>query len=262
MRYVVLVLALLQGLFEWWPVSSSGVVLLVSVSFGFPVNVGYSISLALHLPSGLAVIVLYRSMFKRIFNNVARFKLGDFEKKYLTGLIVSLIIGYFLYFSFINISEIYGLTALLIVSTGLFITSFMLLISSRNRSNRSSVKSISLYDWFITGLLQGLAVLPGFSRSGLTMGYLSLRKYNPSLVVKTSLLLGAPALVFAGFYNLLKIINSIDPLMLIEAYVIVFITSILSAKLLIELAKRLKIYYFTLLLALLILLNVFLELIL
>ncbi len=255
-----LILALLQGLFEWWPISSSGVVLLTSIYFGFPVNVGYSISLALHLPSGLAILILYWGRFRDVVSNMARFKLGGFEKGYLSGLTASLIIGYLLYILFVNISIIYGLTALLIVSIGLFITSIALLTSSRRVRGKAS-RDISFYDWFITGILQGLAVLPGFSRSGLTMGYLSLRKYDPSLVVRTSLLLGAPALILAGSYNLLRIINVIDPLTLAIAYIIVFITSILSAKLLIELAKRIKIYYFTLLLALLILLNIILELI-
>ncbi len=254
MDQILILLAILQGLFEWWPISSSGVIVLVSLLFNISISESYVTGLSLHLASGLAVFTIYRREIYRIIDETFHLDLGRYSKGYILSVATSFLVGYPIYVSFLNLSSLYGSLALLLISIGLFITTLVLLRSRRGKG----LEEISLFDWIITGLLQGLAVLPGFSRSGLTIGYLCIRGYDPYKAVEASLLLAVPVLIMAGIYNLLN--TNIDLYGLVIAQTIVFIISILSAKILITVSRRLKIYYFTFLLALITLFGALIDL--
>jgi undecaprenyl-diphosphatase len=150
--YSSILLALLQGLFEWWPISSSGVVLVVSVALGFKISAGYTIALSLHLGSGLAVFTLFWSKFKELIIGLFKPKSWRAIKGYYAGLIASIIAGGPLYLSYIELSKVYGSIALLIVSIGLILTSILLM--ARRKGSKTEIR---LMDWIITGILQGIA---------------------------------------------------------------------------------------------------------
>ena len=247
-----MLLAILQGLFEWWPISSSGVLVLVSTLYGLNISTGYTSGLALHLASGLAVLTIYRGQVYSVLREVTSLKIRETTKHYLYALIVSFVVGGPLYITYIGISEYIGSFALILISIGLIVTSLFLL---RGRGGLS--EDISLYDWLITGLLQGIAVLPGFSRSGLTIGYLCIRGYKPEKAVEASLLLAIPALLVAGTYNLLKTSSDITTIAVAQA--IVYLISILSARVLIEFSRRTRFYIFTLTLAILTMISALIQ---
>ena len=252
---MLLLLAVLQGVFEWWPISSSGVVTLVSHILGFSVRQGYEIGLSLHLASGLAVLTLYRGKASRILSETFKMKPSNYTRNYVYALIASVVVGAPLYMLYLEVAEAIGSAALMVIGVGLLVTTIFLL-----KTRGGGRDDISLVDWVVVGVLQGLAVLPGFSRSGLTIGYLCIRGYKPSKAVEASLLLAIPVLVVAGLYNLVK--NTPDPLTILVTQVVVYIVSIFSAKLLIELSTKVKIYWFTLILALLTLIGAILQLVL
>jgi undecaprenyl-diphosphatase len=242
------VLAIFQGLAEWWPISSSGAVILASLAMGGGLAESYELGLGLHLASSLAALIVFRHRIWNIMVEIARMKVGRFTRDYTIATLVSLAIGFLFYKTYVQIAETYGLIALIILSLGLFATSFIL-FASRKESGR---QTISTLDWIVTGVLQGIAVLPGFSRSGFTMGYLCLRGYSPGSCVEASLLLGIPALLAASLYNLaFSGLTGYSISSMLYAQMLVFIISLISADALVKLAKRLKLYYFTLLVAIL-----------
>ncbi len=251
-----ILLAIVQGLFEWWPVSSSGVYILIAKLMGYGVKSSYITVLSLHLASGLAVTtLLYRKAY-RLTIDFLKLKWDPFLKGYVISILTSFIIGGLLYIAYLSISELYGSIALLILGLGLLVTTIILFLK-----HGEGVKSeISIRDWIIVGVLQGLAVLPGFSRSGLTMGYLCLMGYKPDLCVEASFLLAIPALLAAGIYNALKIPGSAVNNWIVM-FIIVYIIGILSAKALLELARSIRFYYFTLILGILAVLGALIQLV-
>ncbi len=249
-----ILLAIVQGLFEWWPVSSSGVYILIAKLMGYGVKSSYLNVLSLHLASGLAVTTLLYRRAYRLTVDFVKLRWDPFLKGYIISLITSFIVGVPLYYAYLSVTELYGSIALLIIGLGLLITTIILFLKHTSGGRRE----IALRDWIIVGILQGLAVLPGFSRSGLTMGYLCLMGYKADLCVEASFLLAIPVLLAAGIYNSLN--NMIAISNWIISLVIVYIVGILSAKTLLELARRIRFYYFTLILGILAVLGAILQL--
>lgn len=249
---LLLFLAFLQGLLEWWPISSSGVLLLISMFYGTSISTGYTSGLALHFASGLAVLTLYYRFVSHVFSELSSFRLSIETRNYLFSVFLSLFLGGIIYMLYLNISKHVGSYILVLIGIGLLVTTFFLL--GRQDGFR---EKIVFKDWVVIGVLQGLAVLPGFSRSGLIIGYLCIRRYKPSKAVETSLILAIPVLILAGLYNMFITQHDLSTILLTQT--IVYVTSILSAKTLLEFAKKTKTYIFTLVLAILVILSAILQ---
>jgi len=249
----LILLAILQGVFEWWPVSSTAVLILASKWMGISVSESYVYGLMLHLGSGLALFILYH---KRIFCVLRKFIYEWSFRKilfngYLWGFITSLIIAYPLYKLYLESTETSEIFGLFLIGFLFIITSIMLSISGGGVREEIDWKA-----WLITGFFQGLAVLPGLSRSGLTIGVLCLLGYKPEKAVEASFLLGLPALLLAGIYNFYSVLNSpfrnqvgIHTVLLLT--LVVVLVSYISARTLIYIASFKRKYIFTTILAVL-----------
>lgn len=248
-------LSAIQGLAEWWPISSSAVVTLTSLKLGYSIDKSLNYSLALHLGSGLAIILVFRRDLHVFFKSSSKDqKLFDREI-YLHSLLLSFLTAFPLNSFFRELGSMYGSIALAVIGFGLLITSFVLKKSTGFRT------FVSNKDMLITGLLQGISVLPGFSRKGLTTGYLIFRNYKPEIAVKASFLLGAPALIAAGAYGSYMLIekNYLSLSSLITLQLIVFILSVASAKSFLKFSEKVNIRFFTLTLSLFIFITAILE---
>lgn len=257
MEFINVLAAVLQGLLEWWPVSSSSVVMLFLTAIGYPISEGYSYALALHLGSGLAVILVFKKVFINLLKNLIKGINRDFTLNYIFALFVSFVTAYPLYLFFYNSSPLIGWAALLVVAFGLLITSML------PKRSYGLENNIGWRDWALTGFLQGVAVLPGFSRKGLTIGYLVLRKYRPDICVTTSFMLGAPALIVAGLYNSIKLLEArvIGFTELVLLQIIVFLSSSISAKTFLSFSQKTDFRWFTIVLSILTLLTVIIQLV-
>lgn len=181
-EYIILGIA--QGIFEWLPISSEGIIALMSnylVSELNPVDV----ALFLHLGTLLAVIIYFWKDWKKVI------LLKD--KKMLSFLIIatiaSLIVGYPVYRTVKNIAI--GTTLLFIVGTGLLITSYL---QKSEHKVRLDLTKLAL----ISGILQGLAVIPGLSRSGSTIFGLSFSELKPEDILKFSYMMSVPVILAAA----------------------------------------------------------------
>jgi len=249
-----ILLAVIQGLTEWWPISSSALIILISRALGYSIETGYIYALTLHLPSGLSILTLYFKDYVNLLKDLKSLKPGEDARNYLLALTISIIVGYPLFKTYIELSEEYGLLSMLVIGIGLITTSIIIY-----RLKPGLKHEVSMLDYSITGFLQGVAVLPGFSRSGLTTGYLCIRGYRSDVAVKISLMLGAPVLIGAGLYSLVMIRHGLNTLQYMLLMIIVYFISLLSARLLVELSRRLKPYLFTIILAILVIVNILLE---
>ena len=204
---IVILSAIMQGVFEWIPISSSGIVTALCTVLGVRFLESFNWSLALHLGSGIAALLL----FWRDFLNILNIRSGSSSnrdvpslKMYIILILISIVVGGGIYMIFTRSfhEEIPGRIALGIIGIFLIITGIVdYLYQTRGKIIVES-RSLSSVDWIVLGVLQGIAVIPGLSRSGLVLAYLSFRKVRPDTAFKISLIIGAPILILAGIGGL------------------------------------------------------------
>ncbi len=224
------ILGVIQGIFEWLPVSSEGVASLFSHFFIKDLN-AVDLALFLHLGTLMAAIIYFRRDWWAMIN----FR----EKKLMNFLIIttiiSLVIGYPLYH--LVRTAIWGQGILLITGLGLLLTAYL---HKKNIKWKVKEKYLSL----ILGILQGLAVIPGVSRSGITIFGLSLGKTEPKKILKISYLMSVPIVLASSFYLFLK-----QPLIIFKAWpalLVSFLIGFLCLHFLITWAKKINFVKFLL----------------
>jgi len=192
----ILILSAIQGVFEFLPVSSAAHLVLVSKYYAFS-NQNLLIDICLHLGSLLAIIVYFR-------NDLINFvKNRNFLIKIIIGTIPIIPIGYILYktglINYLRNLELIGWMSL-IFGIFLFISDKMEITKNINKdfSNKSAV---------VIGLFQVLALIPGVSRSGITITSGRLLGFNRFDSAKISFFLSIPTLLAAsilGIYDIYK----------------------------------------------------------
>ncbi len=237
------ILGAVQGIFEWIPVSSEGVVALISQFLNGAVSEWRPIDLALflHLGTLLAVLVYFRRDWKEVMTLK--------NKKLLRFLIIatvfSLVIGYPFYKLVRNVAV--GDTLLVIMGLGLLMTAYF-----QKKKKKLGISFDKLAA--LTGFFQGLAVIPGLSRSGATIFSLALGKSDPAEILKLSYMMSAPAVLASSSYLFLE--NPILAFQTWPALIFSFLVGFLSLHFLITLANKINFFKFALIFGLLCLLGV------
>ena len=173
----------LQGLLEWLPISSEGVITLVLNFSGYSFQEGMDISLFLHLGTLMATLCFF---YKEIISsiNLKNKKLLFFI--ILSGLITSLIgFPFYLILQGLSFNSRIGQ---ILIGLALLITGFLQL--KRRNIGEREVDDVKNKDGALTGLVQGFSVFPGISRSGITTLILSLRGFNIQSALRLSFLSG------------------------------------------------------------------------
>jgi len=213
---IAAVLALIQGLAEFLPISSSGHLALAQSIFGLT-EPEVAFDIVLHLATLLAVVIFYRQTIldllleAKTLPEIMRNGLPAIKLFYKTRsnfrflcLIVAAsvptgIIGLLLQDTFVKLS-----TSTLAIGIALLFTGCVLKISGRkNSDNGRDIEEMTLKDALIIGLLQGIAITPGISRSGMTISTALIRGLRRDLAARFSFILSIPAIVGALLIELL-----------------------------------------------------------
>ncbi len=224
-----LLLGVLQGIFEWLPISSEGIVALSSELLKLDLN-AIDIALFLHLGTLLAVLVYFRKDWKEIILLKNR-KLLYFL---IITTVVSLGVGFPLYHLISDVSLGAGL--LFLMGGGLFLTSYF---HNKKTKPELSINQTAL----VSGILQGLAVIPGLSRSGSTIFGLSFSNFSPKKILTLSYLMSAPIILASNSYLFIK-----NPILLSRgwpALIVSFIIGVLTLKALLYLVDKINFAKFT-----------------
>ncbi len=245
MLWQYIFLGIIQGIFEWIPISSEGMTVLFSrflVSDFNPVD----LALFLHLGTLLAAIVYFWKDWWKII----RLKDRELFSFLFVATVVSLAVSFPIYKIVKNV--VLGSGLLLLVGCGLLATAYL---------HRKSIVwgKAEKHSALITGFLQGLAVIPGLSRSGATIFGLSLAKTEPEEILKISYLMSVPVVFVSTFYLFLQ-----DRSLILDSWPAVvasFFAGILTLHLLLKWAKRMNFFKFALFFSLVCFLGFFLELI-
>ena len=228
-----IVLGIIQGIFEWIPISSQGVVAIVSRFLIKEIN-PLETALFLHLGTLLAVLIYFRKDWIKVFTfkNIALFRF------LIVSAAISGVVGFVLYGLIKNIAI--GGSLLVITGFGLLLTAFFHKAKKMSGINFNKLA-------IIAGILQGLAVIPGLSRSGATIFGLGLGKLNPAEILKISYMMSAPAVLGMAGFLFFK-----NPVLISEcwpALIFSFLAGFLSLNILLKVAGKINFFKFALIFA-------------
>ena len=190
----ILILSAIQGIFEFLPVSSAAHLVLVSKYYQFN-NQHLLIDICLHLGSLLAIIFYFR---KDLFNFI---KNKNFLIKIIIGTIPIIPVGYILYQTEI-INELRNLEVIGWMS---LIFGILLYLSDKSGISKKIDKDFNNKSAIIIGLFQVLSLVPGVSRSGITITSGRMLGFSRYESAKISFFLSIPTLAAAsilGTYNI------------------------------------------------------------
>jgi len=248
-----LILGIVQGLTEFLPISSSGHLLLIEHIFGITEG-NLFFNILLHIASLLAVVIIMR---KEIVNLLKR----PFSKKVgtlLLSCVITVVVVLFL-------SCVDKFTTISYLGFGFLISAILLLVTHimANKQKKLSLKSeIGYLDAAIIGVIQGIATLPGISRSGSTICTSLLLGNSRKSSANFSFLISIPIIIGAMVFELIKgdfnaTIN-ISAISCIIGFVASFVVALLSIKLMLKVIEKGKWLWFSIylfILSMIVLLN-------
>lgn len=216
-----ILMGLIQGLTEFLPVSSSGHLAIFKILFDVNTDTGILFDVLLHVGTLIAVCIVYYKdilhlivelismivdlvfnakalLFKLIRKTEPQYRrmINNSYRKFVLLIIVATIptgiIGYIGADLVEACSEF-----LLIPGICLLITAVLLFISDRIPDGDKKPRQITKTNAFVIGICQGLATMPGISRSGTTIAACVISGFDRKFAVKYSFILSIPAILGA-----------------------------------------------------------------
>ncbi|MBB6523727.1 undecaprenyl-diphosphate phosphatase [Pseudoteredinibacter isoporae] len=207
-----IILALLQGLTEFLPISSSGHLILPSAVLGWP-DQGLAFDVAVHVGSLLAIVWFFRK-------DVLSIALGSLESvqnrqwnpesQTLLFLVIATIPAGLAALTFNDLIESELRSPLVIASTTLCF-GLLLGVADKFGSREKSLLKMTLWAAFIIGCAQAIALIPGTSRSGITMTAALLLGFQRDAAARFSFLMSIPIIVLSGAYKGLELVSGATP---------------------------------------------------
>ena len=234
----VLILSIIQGITEFLPISSSSHLILTSNYLNFE-NQSLSIDISLHIGSFIAVI----TYFARDIISYSKNKL-----LFLKIIISSLPIMFFGYFLIK-----YGLTdqlrSIKIIGWTTIIFGILLYISDKFKVDKKLDKNFSFKSAIFIGILQVLSLIPGVSRSGITITASRILNFNRFDSAKISFLLSIPtlgAVTIFGINNLFQTEDINFSLLNLISIILSFIFSFITIKFFLQYIRKFSLNIFVL----------------
>ena len=227
-----LLIGVLQGFLEWLPLSSEGLTSLTLMALGLGGLEAVNLSIMLHLGTSIAAIIYFHRDLSRDFR-------GD--KRILRVLLIATpstgLTALPLYGVLRGVSSLGVLLQLLIgfslISTGLLM---------RGVKHGGGRETLTPWETAALGVVQGLAVIPGVSRSGITLTYLLFRGLEPSQAFSLAYMLGIPLGLIAPIgLTILGVDPSFNSQLLL-ALISSFAVALISIDLLLKAARSRRIW--------------------
>lgn len=238
--FKIVILALVQGITEFLPISSSGHLSILKTFLDINSD-GALIEVVLHAGTLISILLFYRKRLSKIFKRILN---KDEESlRFFSCVIIAIIpIGIIGFIFGDSIEYLFNNTKL--VCLFLIITGIFLIFSN---FWRSKISNFNTRKSFLIGLAQMFAILPGMSRSGLTIGMGNIIGIDAKKSAEFSFIIAIPVLtgvIVKYFLNLEWDSISISINYLFLGLIISFITGLLSLRWLISLLEKGKFWYF------------------
>ncbi len=239
--FEIIILGILQGLTEFLPISSSGH-LVVGQHFLNVTSAGILMEVILHIGTLFSILVYYRKDIAELLNGMIQ-NTND-AREYMFYIVIStipaVIVGLFFDHyveSLFNISTV----SILFIFTGL-------VLYSTKRFTLSKGATITVYVALFMGLTQMFAILPGISRSGMTISMALFLGIAHKDAAKFSFFMAIPILVGAGVLQIKDLhVLEIEKLnLLFVGFVSSFLSGLIAIDILIKLLSKNHFWKFSL----------------
>lgn len=253
-----IILGIFQGVTEFLPISSSGHLVLLQNFFGIKEGNLFFTEM-LHFGTLISILIVYFNdiiniiieFFKMIGEGIKNknFKIKNGYQKLALLIIIGSIPTAIIGFLFEDFFKTLYSSSLLPIGMAFIITGFLLWIANRKPYENKNVKNMSFLDSIIIGLFQGIAIIPGISRSGSTIVAGLLRGLDRSLATEFSFLLALPAIFGAGLFGIIDVVKTgsevVFTIPLLAGVLLSAIVGVFAIKFLISMLKKDKLHYFS-----------------
>ena len=231
----VLILSVIQGISEFLPVSSSAHLIIFSNIIDFS-NQSLIFDVGLHLGSLLAILFYFRKELLNITNDKKLFNL------LLIGSIPLILVGYIFY----STGIIDSFRNLKIIAWTTLIFGLLMYFADTFKIEKKFEKNLTIKNILIIGIMQILALIPGVSRSGITITAGRFLNFDRHDSTKISFYLSIPALMGASVLSLKDAVNENVEFnfFLIISIILSFIFSYLTIKYFLIYTKRFSLKFF------------------
>ncbi|MDB3907131.1 undecaprenyl-diphosphate phosphatase [Crocinitomicaceae bacterium] len=188
-----IVLGIIQGLTEFLPVSSSGHLELGKAVLGSVPEEGMLMTIVLHFATALSTIVIFRKDILQIFKGLFQFKNNE-ESRFSLYVVISMIPAAIIGILFEDQIDSFFSGNLGVVGAMLIVTGGLLFVADRARETKGKV---TITRAIIVGIAQAIAILPGISRSGATIGTSVLLGIDRQRAARFSFLMVVPLILGA-----------------------------------------------------------------
>ncbi len=205
----VVVLAIVQGLTEFLPISSSGHLVLVPVFFGWT-DQGLAFDVAVHFGSLLAVLLFFRNDIAGVLRGglqVLGGSVASIESRMALGIALGTIPAALAGLTLAGWIEA-NLRSISVVVTTLAGYAVLMILADRLGRRSRDISSISLKDAVLIGCAQALALIPGTSRSGVTITAALALGFERQDAARFSFLLAVPVILLATVFSLIRLLGS------------------------------------------------------
>lgn len=245
----IIVLAIVQGVTEFLPISSSGHLILVPKLLHWQ-DQGLVVDVMVHVGTLFAILIYF-------WRDVARIVRGAFEllKGKVTDngrLAIYIILASIPAVAFGIFLKTLGYTDLernvAVVAWNTILYGILMLVADMAGSQQRTLANMTLGSAMIIGVAQALALIPGTSRSGVTITAGRFLGFNRPDCARFSFLLGIPAIAGAGVFTVGDALASGEPVTLDAVYcaVLTFFAGLAAIAFLMALVKRVSLLPFVL----------------
>ena len=215
-------LGIIQGFTEFFPISSTAHLKVIPYFLGWN-DPGLAISASLQLGSAFAIIIYFRNEISVLIKSYLSISIDrkffkDDNTKLATYILIAniplFIFGLIIKLSWPGFSDSFfrSLFSIAIVS---ILMSFFLAFSEIYGEKKKLFTDIKIKEIIFLGVSQALAILPGVSRSGVTLTSALFSGIERNTAARLSFLVGIPAITLSGFVELISLYRTSSPIVLL-----------------------------------------------
>lgn len=235
------ILGIIQGFSEFLPISSSGHLAVGKHFFGIDEG-GMTFVIVVHLGTLLPVLLIFRkdiwSILRRPFQKLTALLIVGT----LPAVVVALFFSDFVETMFTTIN---------VVAVCFIVTGIVLMLSDKISKNTRTMEGMGFKDALLIGCAQGVAVMPGISRSGSTITASLARGLNRESAARFAFLMSIPAILGAAVLEVAHIatgrvmVEELDLIVLGAGFIASALSGYLAINWLLAIVRRAKLKYFS-----------------
>lgn len=240
-----ILIGIVQGLTEFLPVSSSGHIELSKEILGVtvPGENNMALTVILHAATALSTVVIFYKEILQIIKGLLQFKWND-DFKFSLNIVISMIPAAAIGLLFEDEIDAFFTGQVLLVGLMLIVTGILLFLADKAKN---TLKSVGVPEAIIIGISQAIAILPGISRSGATIGTSVLLGVDRTKAAKFSFLMVVPLILGKMAKDVLSgdlKFEASETTALTLGFVTAFVTGLIACKWMISLVRKSKLKYF------------------